>query len=443
MTTTELKPYRTVGARNPFWILQYDKKGASRSPETLEQVRKAAASGRFTDIVVFSHGWNNDWEAATKRYDHFVDGAVGQFPDDPDRRVLLVGIFWPSALLVLPGEREPDFAAGVGEPAGPPPDPDAALLDVVTESLPPADAARVRELAARETLDPDATAELAALLAPLYRSEGPELGENPVPPDGATLAASWLSAAPPVESRAPAAPTDDESDDFGAVVTGPQGGPRAAGFWEYLDPRNAIRGASVWLMKDRAGRVGAAAVGPLIRDMLADSTANLHLVGHSFGAKVVLSAVATKPLPRAVHSMLLLQPAVNHLCFADAGDGQPAGGYAVVLDRVENRVFSTYSPHDKPLTRFFHWALRRDGDVREPLPAPWPDPPNVYAALGGFGPHGAESRTQRLPLQSAGTRYRLDQGRTLVALDGTQGISGHSDISGPRTWWALRELMWH
>jgi pimeloyl-ACP methyl ester carboxylesterase len=168
----------------------------------------------------------------------------------------------------------------------------------------------------------------------------------------------------------------------------------------------------------------------------------VHLVGHSFGAKVVLSAVATEPLPRNVHSMLLLQPAVNHLCFAEAGDGEPAGGYNVVLDRVDERIFSTYSARDLPLTRFFHWALRRDGDRREPLPAPWPDPPSVFAALGGFGPHGADAATQRRPLLDAGSRYQLDPERKLVALDGTKSIAGHSAISVPQTWWALRELMW-
>ncbi|TKJ17963.1 hypothetical protein [Blastococcus sp. CCUG 61487] len=440
MTTSELEPYRTVGARNPFWILQYDKKGASRSPETLQQVRDAMASGHFTDVVVFAHGWNNDWAAATKRYDHFVDGSVGRFPDDPGRRALLVGIFWPSALLVLPGEREPDLAAGGDGQAAPPADPDSAALEDVAGELPPDDAARVRELAARTTLDASATTELARLLAPVYRSGGPELGEHPEPPEGPVLAASWLSAPPPVEVSAPVTTTDD--DDFGTVVTGPRDGPQPAGLRDVLDPRNAIRGASVWLMKDRAGRVGARAVGPLIRHALGESQAKVHLVGHSFGAKVVLSAVATEPLPRTVHSMLLLQPAVNHLCFAEAGDGEPAGGYRVVLDRVGTHVFSTYSPHDKPLTRFFHWALRRDGDRREPLPAPWPDPPSVYAALGGFGPHGADADTQRRVLEPEGTPYRLDPGRTLVALDGTQGITGHGDISGPRTWWALRELMW-
>ncbi|SDY48144.1 hypothetical protein SAMN05661080_03612 [Modestobacter sp. DSM 44400] len=444
MTTSALEPYRTVGRDDPFWILQYDKKGASRSPETLERVRDALRSGEFTDVVVFSHGWNNDWETATERYDHFVDGVVGQFPDEPRRRALLVGIFWPSALLVLPGEREPDFASDIGEPTGAPVDPDAAALDDVAAELTPADAARVRELAAQPRLDPGGTAELAELLAPLYRSAGPELGESVVAPDGPTLAASWQSAPPPVDSPVPAldGPDDPDDDDFGAVIPGPHDGPRAAGFGDLIDPRSAVRGASVWLMKDRAGRVGTAAVGPLVRHALAESQARVHLMGHSFGAKVVLSAVAAQPVARPVHSMLLLQPAVNHLCFAEAGNGEPAGGYRVVLDRVEKGIFSTYSAHDKPLTQFFHWALRRDGDLREPLPAPWPDPPSVYAALGGYGPHGAEASTQWHALQPQGGAYQLDPERKLVALDGTRGIAGHSAISVPATWWAFRQLVW-
>ncbi len=437
MTGTQREPYRTVGKGNPFWILQYDKKGATRSPETLERVHTALATGEFTDVVVFSHGWNNDWEAATRRYDGFIDGVVGQFPDDPRRRVLLVGIFWPSALLVLPGEQAPVFAAG-GVPAN---DPDAAALENVADELSPPDAARLRELWSRSTVSPDETAELAALLAPTYRSEGPEVGENPNPPDGDTLAQSWLSAPPPVETQAPAS-TGDDDDDFGVVTAPSTADPRPAGFWSALDPRNAIRGASVWLMKDRAGKVGTAAVGPLVREALSGSDAKVHLVGHSFGAKVVLSAVATAPVPRPVHSMLLLQPAVNHLCFAEAGGGEPAGGYRVVLDRVEQRIFTTYSAHDAPLTKFFHWALRRDGDRREPLPAPWPEPPSIFAALGGFGPHGAAAETQWRTLQPLGRTYDLDADRKLVALDGTSAIAGHGAISVPATWWALREVMW-
>jgi pimeloyl-ACP methyl ester carboxylesterase len=76
-----------------------------------------------------------------------------------------------------------------------------------------------------------------------------------------------------------------------------------------------IRLASVYQMKDRAGRVGASGVRELLEDLLAkNETARLHLLGHSYGAKVLLSALATATLMpgRKAHSMLLLQPAVSH-----------------------------------------------------------------------------------------------------------------------------------
>ncbi len=433
MSTSSLTPFRTVGRDNPFWVLQYDKHGSTRSPETLAAARQAIRSGDFTDVVVFSHGWNNDWDAATTRYDDFVDGLVGQLPDDPGRRVLLLGVFWPSALLVMPGEREPAMAAAAGDG---PAEPDAQALDAVTEELDPADADRVRTLSAKPALDADETAELAELLAPVYRAEGPELGDEPAPPAPAHLAESWLSSPPPG-----AAAAGHRSGDSWGVVEDRRDGVQAAGFLDWLDPRNAIRGASVWLMKDRAGRVGSAAVGPLVREALAESEARVHLVGHSFGGKVVLSALCAEPVARSVHSVLLLQPAVNHLCFATAGANDPAGGYRTALERSVRPVFSTYSRYDAPLTKFFHWALRRDSDHREPLAASWPEPPSRFAALGGYGPHGADDDTVRTTLRPEGQTYDFPEGRRLAAVDSSSGIKSHGGISVPQTWWALRELM--
>lgn len=135
-----------------------------------------------------------------------------------------------------------------------------------------------------------------------------------------------------------------------------------------------------------------------------------------------------------MHSvLLLLQPAVNHLCFATAGREVPAGGYRPVLDRNVRPVFTTYSRHDAPLTRFFHWALRRDSDYREPLPAGWPEPPSKFAALGGFGPRGADEETRRVPLRAVGETYDLPEGCRLAAVDGSNGIRSHGGVSVPQT----------
>src|SRR6185436_4156307 len=73
-------------------------------------------STAYTDVFLFSHGWNNDWETASKRYDAFIDGYVGlrkkhALATSPGYKPLLVGIIWPSTALVLPWEEAPHFAA--------------------------------------------------------------------------------------------------------------------------------------------------------------------------------------------------------------------------------------------------------------------------------------------------------------------------------------------
>jgi hypothetical protein len=71
--------------------------------ETLEHAPHALRSGRFTDVFLFSNGWNDDWSAANRRCEHFIDDFIGRVPDDPQRQALLIGIFWPSAVLEKPG----------------------------------------------------------------------------------------------------------------------------------------------------------------------------------------------------------------------------------------------------------------------------------------------------------------------------------------------------
>jgi pimeloyl-ACP methyl ester carboxylesterase len=211
--------------------------------------------------------------------------------------------------------------------------------------------------------------------------------------------------------------------------------PEAAAF--KLDPRDLLRMLTVRTMKDRAGVVGARGVAPLLHEILKLSDARVHLIGHSYGCKVCLSAVCSTLPPRSAESMLLLQPAVNHRCFASDADGKGnAGGYRQALARVEQPILTTYSSHDQPLTRWFHRALTRRTDLLEPALAAWPNPPSPYAALGGYGPAGAEQDTERVTIFDPGDPY--PQGpRRLVAIDGSRGIDGHGSISNPFTWWAL------
>lgn len=457
------------GATAPLYLLRYDDDGGAKSPRTETDVRRAAAGGEFTDIVLMSHGWNTDFVAALGLYRRWVAGladdlAAHPLPAGRPFAPLFVGVLWPSTSFLFANEHGPEIAAGGLE------DPQAtaaegaiqqAIVDDLAESVAPEDRARFFDLVDRQRLGAaDATA-LAGLLEPLFAGGDADIGA----PDGAQRTPGAIVAA----ARAMAAASGDapervdldafddldDLDDFGVVGAAdaavPGGvNPELAGGLADLDVRDLLRVFTVWRMKDRAGRIGAHGVGTLLRGLLADSAAHatpIHVVGHSFGARVCLSAIAHPPevdLPRPVTSALLLQPAVNHLCFAaDTGAGRP-GGYRGVLARVTRPILSTFSGHDIPLTVAFHLALIRPRDLGEAeIAAGVPgEPPSRYAALGGFGPRGVGAGQRTVAIKDPGDPYDLAiAGLEIVAIEGTRTIHGHGDVASPSTAWAQRALI--
>lgn len=436
-------PYRRLrlddGSEFPYYIIPFDKRGVCDGPQTRQHLIDSVREGSYSDIFLFSHGWNNDWTVATKRYEDFINGYMAMrrqhhLPLPANYRPLLVGIFWPSTALVFgEGEQGPQIAAA-----------DPAVVDAriaeerreiaeLAAELPAEKAGRFYELTQKSALTETEALELAGIAKVFYHDKDEELQlQSPI--TAREIVTLWAAATPE---------TDEDLEDFGLAVGGSTGGPQAAGLGDLLkklDPRNIVRTLTVYQMKDRAGTVGAQGVGPLLRELLAAGKARLHLIGHSYGGKVVLSATAFgAELPRKVESMLLLQPAVSHLCFADSipANGLP-GGYRPALARVNKPILTTFSAHDFPLTKTFHLALRREDDLGEAKIAAAGDPPSKYAALGGFGPRHAGE--QLLEIQDPGQPYQLGAGGRVLGLRGTRTIKGHGDISNPSTWWALYSL---
>jgi hypothetical protein len=462
------------GEHADLYLLRFDKDGRLRSPQTAELMLTDARQA--TDVFVFSHGWNNTYAQALDAYRGFAKGFVAQRSQlgqagPAGYRPLLVGLIWPSTSFVLPWEQGPDIAGGPS--GGASPDRDAqtdaqteAMLADVTESMSEDDAAALTEIVDGQGALDDEQARAAAELvrSSLWSESDPDSGAPP--PDVSEVLEAWQAVA---QSTAGAGDDvggsgdsgdsgQDLDDDFGTADGSGQGQgqgqgqpggatPQAAGGLGF-DPRDVLRLGSLWKMKGRAGTVGAKGVAPLLGRLLGATSARVHLVGHSFGARVMLSAVAASPLPRKVRSLLLLQPAVNRWCFASnvAGTGR-AGGYAAVPDRVEHPVVTTYSTHDAALHEFFHLAVR-GGSLGEPDIAAVGDT-HLYGALGGYGPEGlADGRLRRSNALAAGSAaYDLSAPARVLAVDGSlqldghPAIGGHGDISNPVTWWALRNLV--
>jgi hypothetical protein len=158
---------------------------------------------------------------------------------------------------------------------------------------------------------------------------------------------------------------------------------------------------------------------------------------------VVLSSMVAARLPRSVESVLLLQPAISHLAFAEeVPGGVRSGGYREALKLSRQPILTTYSAHDFPLHEVFHRALRRETDRGElavagieTLAGP---PPNVFAALGGYGPRGAKE-TLIQPLPEPGEAPEIPETARIVGFDGTmhKRVAGHGDIATPHTAWLL------
>ncbi len=157
-----------------------------------------------------------------------------------------------------------------------------------------------------------------------------------------------------------------------------------------ISPAHAL---SFWMMKRRAGevgeRLGREHLGPLLA-RLGDGRPRLHLIGHSFGAKVLASAVLAGLVPS---SLTLLLAAFSAFAFAEEVPGtERAGHYRPLLGerRVAGPIVVLHSVHDRVLGSIYP-AVTGTGQLdRAPNPGRLGHVREVVAvsALGFAGARG-------------------------------------------------------
>lgn len=376
----------------------------------------AAATGPQspTDVFVFSHGWKNNFADATETYAAIsatmtavADGIAGLRPNP--FRPLALGVIWPSKAFDNSEQGTFESTAGGNEAVA-----SAALAEAVYDALSPArataagfrhDVLRMQQFLLKDHLDRRERDEFRALLR--QHADQPTLTEDQ----------SIFEAAAP-------------ADGLEGVTAGD------------FSARDVFRTFTYWQMKKRAGVVGQTGVRALVAAVQAQfPAARIHLIGHSFGCKVVLAAVAGPgtPLPRPVQTVVLLQGAVSYEALAEQVSGTTsAGGYRAALEatRVDGPIVATFSRLDQACSQAYPLGSRLAGQVGE-LEAFF----DRYRALGAVGARGVGGGMEhRMTMQDTGGTYAFTS-RGVWSVDGgtepAAFITGHSVIRTPQVAWLI------
>ncbi|MET9605828.1 serine-threonine protein kinase [Streptomyces sp. NPDC006512] len=356
----------------PYRELTFDAQG-DVDPATREAVARIEA----TDLLVFAHGWNSDRSAATRLYDRFF----APFPDLVGTGVRLgyVGVVWPS--IRFSDEPIPDFEArGALAAPGFGTELDPATRRALGEFWPGREAEldRVAELLEDRPDTAAALVEFGALVRELVRVDrvgtpfttGPGAGPAPaarhdVPAifaEDVLAVCRALARALEEAGGARAAGADADPVPPGAPGLALGGGLRT--LWG--GAKELLRQATYYEMKKRAGVVGEHGLGPVLADLAGRRPAlRIHLIGHSFGGRVV--SFALRGLPdgvRTLKSLTLLQGAFSHYAFSERLPHDPRRGGALggLQRRVDGPVVACHSPHDSSLGVFYPLASRMAGD---------------------------------------------------------------------------------
>jgi hypothetical protein len=424
-------------AGRPHWEIGFDENGRPDQGEA-DALLAELPGQDLTDLFVFSHGWNNDRGQARRLYQLYFQQLPGLLAQGGagDVRAGTLGVVWPSKRWADEPEPTGDGggAAGLGDAAAPARAAaagDGALVedlkDVFSGDERRAALDELARLLEERPEDPAALARFQALMAQLG-------GEEDAEPAGEDQGEQALV-------------TDDPEEVFGrfadAVPETGEGG--AAGLGDtfgrlWKGAKEALRQLTYFEMKKRAGVVGKQGLGPLLgRIAQADPEVRVHLIGHSFGARLVSFALAgLPPGDSPVKSLYLLQGAFSHFAFADALPMDRARGGALkgMAARVDGPLAASFSVHDTAVGKLYPLAALSSRDDAAGLD-------DQLFRWGGIGHDGAQAVEATVAtLGPVGTAYPFSPGR-FVNLDGNgiitngQPPSGaHSDIFHPELVWA-------
>jgi hypothetical protein len=422
---------RIAGFR--YWQVSFDEHGELSGPVGGELVDELPGAG-LKDLFVFSHGWNNDVAKARALYEGFFTQVRAVLPESRVAATGLAGVLWPSMRWPdeLPAAVDEGGAASLGQQVDPDVEAIAQLNAVYSDAAQLAALDEVATLLATEPPEHEAVERFHELLGVLTAADD----AMDAPEDHGEQA---LLAGDPEDLLLAAAELEDEDRAEGAAGMGDAFGRMWAG------ARQALRQATYWQMKKRAAVVGISGLAPLIGRLHEASPAlRIHLVGHSFGARLVSFSLHGLPETMVgegspIKSLTLLQGAFSHFAFAAAlpRDEHRGGALDGMQARVDGPILVTHSLLDTAVGELYPWASlvsRDDAAANDDHLYRW----------GAMGHDGAQrSEAQDCALANAGDPYTFTAGRIFnldannVIVTGGPPSGAHGDIFHPELAWAV------
>lgn len=424
----------------PFFPLEITKDGKLFSAQQKSAIEGAVSKGgpdKVTDVFVISHGWNNNSAEARDLYNVLLTNVSTRIPGHPSlvqRKFAVVGVFWPSKKF-----EDSDLIPSGG----------VASLDNDGADLSSADLKNKLDFLKGTFDHPDEVAldRAKALVDELPHSEAKQ-----------NEFVDIIRALVPKNSGDP---KDDASDKFfngtgskvlkafslpfmftpppggGGVMTldfddGNTGGTASLGdFFSEIKAAASrlLNYTTYYQMKERAGVVGKG-----LNEMLASmrqlrSDLRIHLIGHSFGARVVTAAV-DGPKVFGPSSLSLLQGAFSHNGFTEKFDGSTDGFFRKVIAqaKVDGPIFVTHTANDTAVGIAYALASRFSNDKVT-------DFGDANDVFGGIGRNGAvkmkPNEFVKGTLLPETGKYQF-VAKKIHNLKADKFVSGHSDVTGPQ-----------
>ncbi|NMN06418.1 MULTISPECIES: hypothetical protein [unclassified Novosphingobium] len=381
---------------SPFEWLEFDKNARCKDLNVAARLQ-ALLSPEIKDLVVISHGWNNDLPDAEQLYATLWQNAADELIKrgrDP-ASFAVVGILWPAKAYdaIYDGAGELVKENQKGGTMAVVDRPERANFDVPVEHL-EAMIAQVRAFADDPEFDKVADAARAAAATPEKRDESAAyeffraaMASLDLQPDHAdpelTQDASIFRRSATISDAndlllsfgAPLAlevsPGVGAAQGLGDVLRGTFQGARSGVVW-------ALNKLTYYTMKKRAGTVGDS-VADLIGSLQPQGDVRLHFVGHSFGARLV-TAAGTRLVPPShmtFRSVTLLQGAYSH-----NGLTAGKGPFSALVGKPSGPISFSHTHNDQATTIAYPLASRLSGDATKSLG----DANDIFGAMGANGP---------------------------------------------------------